>query len=62
MEDEKQELLKKVIEQKAVCEEIVKRNNERRQVEEVKQAEEVQLLNSTIEQFQVCYSFHNDYY
>ncbi|XP_076004551.1 axonemal dynein light intermediate polypeptide 1-like, partial [Genypterus blacodes] len=53
LQEDKQELMKQVFEQKAKCEEIVKRNNERRQVEEVKHAEEIQSLNNTIEQFKI---------
>ncbi|XP_071760650.1 axonemal dynein light intermediate polypeptide 1 [Centroberyx gerrardi] len=50
MENEKQDLRKLVNEQKAKCEAIEKRENERRQVEEKKHTEDIQLLKRTNQQ------------
>ncbi|NXU51408.1 IDLC protein, partial [Turnix velox] len=53
LEEEKQELQKQLREQKAECEAIEKRENERRLLEEKKHAEEVQFLRKTNQQLKV---------
>ncbi|NXF31222.1 IDLC protein, partial [Nyctibius bracteatus] len=50
LEEEKQELERRVSEEKAKCKAIENRENERRQIEEKKHAEEVQLLKRTNQQ------------
>ncbi|NWS42481.1 IDLC protein, partial [Probosciger aterrimus] len=50
LEEEKQELEAQVSDQKAKCEAIEKRENERRQIEEKKHTEEVQFLKKTNQQ------------
>ncbi|XP_065553518.1 axonemal dynein light intermediate polypeptide 1 [Lathamus discolor] len=50
LEEEKRELEAQVSDQKAKCEAIEKRENERRQIEEKKHTEEVQLLKRTNQQ------------
>lgn len=50
LENEKQELLKQLNDQKAKCDAIEKREAERRQVEEKKHTEEIQVLKRTNQQ------------
>lgn len=50
---EKRDLERQVNEQKAKCEAIEKRENERRQVEEKKHNEEIQFLKRTNQQLKV---------
>ncbi|NXQ89812.1 IDLC protein, partial [Nyctibius grandis] len=50
LEEEKQELERQVSDEKARCKAIENRENERRQIEEKKHAEEVQLLKRTNQQ------------
>lgn len=53
MENEKRELERQVNEQKAKCEVIERRENERRQAEEKKHAEEIQFLKRINQQLKV---------
>lgn len=53
LEDEKRELEKNVNELKAKCEQIEKRAQEQRQVEEKKHTEEIQFLKRTNQQLKV---------
>ncbi|NXT24901.1 IDLC protein, partial [Syrrhaptes paradoxus] len=53
LEEEKQELQRQVSEEKARCDAIEKRENEKRQIEEKKHTEEVQFLKRTNQQLKV---------
>lgn len=50
LENEKQELIKQLDEQKAKCDNIEKKESERRQVEEKKHSEEILVLKRTNQQ------------
>ena len=54
LEDEKRDLERQVNELKAKCEQIEKRAQEQRQVEEKKHNEEIQFLKRTNQQLKVC--------
>lgn len=53
LENEKQELIKQLDEQKAKCDNIEKKESERRQVEEKKHSEEILVLKRTNQQLKV---------
>ena len=57
LEDEKKDLERNVNELKAKCEQIEKRAQEQRQVEEKKHTEEIQFLKRTNQQLKVCKTY-----
>ena len=57
LEDEKKDLERNVNELKAKCEQIEKRAQEQRQVEEKKHTEEIQFLKRTNQQLKVCITY-----
>lgn len=60
LEEEKRNLEQQVLELKAKCEAIEKRENERRSIEEKKHAEEIAFLKKTNVQLKVCLSWSEE--